>query len=229
MSSKRYPCLDCGDKASVQVFSDGSFCYACRKKTINKSLVLCESKKTSFINKDFSFILPVAAKKWLGSYRITDQLINEFNIGWSNKLKRLIFPFYKGNTLVFSWMRDISGLQKSKWLFNGIKNKFLYHFKYNKGNSKLVITEDVISAIRCSQHNVDILALGGLNYKNPLLLPILLEYNKILVWLDGDIAGRNAATAFKKYYNLLRPIQLIKTKSDPKEYSNKEIQEILND
>lgn len=240
MSNLRLPCPDCNDKASIQVFPDGSFCHACRKQTKSKSLIINVIKKIPKTLQDLSFDLPKEARNYLNKYYVTydDQRI--FTIGWSEEFQRVVFPYYlKGSyqddVYQYAWLRDITGLKQPKWLYLGPKNSFPFYLpkirfteedaiKYFK---TLVITEDVISAIRCHKYS-DSLALGGLNFKKESLSKILLRYQKLIVWLDGDTAGRNASHKFADYYKIFRDIHEIRTKKDPKEFSPKEIEEILN-
>lgn len=227
MSSLRLPCSDCNDDASVQVFSDGSFCHACRTQSKYKSLV-SERKKTSKVFHEYDSEIPDIGLKHLRKYRVTQRLQDLFRIGWSREYQRVVFPYYKDSKLLFAWLRDPTGLKQPKWLFAGKKGIEPYYFMRPDTlyYTNLIITEDVVSAIRCSAF-ADILALGGTNFKDPSLLPIFLKYPILTVWLDGDKAGRDAATAFKKRYHVTRPVKIIRTKADPKVYSDREIQEIL--
>jgi DNA primase len=179
---------------------------------------------------DLVFKIPESGMNYLRKYRVTDEDVEIFKIGWSNAFQRVVFPYYNPNNIYeFSWMRSLRDDQKPKWLFNGNKYYGSYWFWHNveERTYPLIITEDVISAIRCFEFG-DILALGGTHFEKEDVSRIILEYKDIILWLDGDKAGREVAKKFCKKWSPWRNVKNIKTKADPKTYSQQQIQEILN-
>lgn len=229
--SHRNPCPDCNSKTGLQQFYDGTWCHSCHTQMKYRSLIVQDViKKTPKILQDLSFEIPESGMNYLRKYRITDKDIKDFKIGWSDEFQRVVFPYHDQNDLeavfLYSWMRDPTGLRKPKWLYNEIKMNAPYWWHKDAWRQILIITEDVISAIRCS-HFGDILALGSTNWNKESITTILLQYDKIVIWLDGDKAGREASRKFCKKWGLLREVKEIVTKQDPKAYSKKQIQGIL--
>ena len=234
--SNRLPCPYCNSQTGYQSFDDGQYCHKCHRQTKEKQLKLkSETIKVSKKLQDYSLNIPKLGMNYLKKYRITDKSIKRFKIGWSEEFQRLVFPYYLDYDYKFSWMRDPTGLKYPKWLYNKGRKDMPYWFHHGdlyvhdncQHFNSLIITEDVISAIRCYE-GYDILALGGTNFEKESISEIILQYNRIILWLDGDKAGRTAAKKFCKKWSPWREVIDIRTKKDPKEFSTNEIKEILN-
>lgn len=169
------------------------------------------------------------------------------DIFWSDKYDRLCFPYYidklDGRSMIGCWMRDITNTQPAKWLYAGKdQNSYVWIYtthalcanpnndmncvecKYNY--RRVCIVEDVISAKRCSKY-MDTICLGGTSFSSEALLKELLGYKSILIFLDGDSAGRIAANKFRNQYKLLRDVRILRNKKDPKCYSNQQLEKFL--
>lgn len=98
------------------------------------------------------------------------------------------------------------------------------------GNANgLVVTEDVVSAIRvgCTAPACSIL---GTTCSPEQALHIQRRCSRVFVWLDGDKAGQAGAQHVRRVLRLAGlDVTLVKTSKDPKLYSNREIKEILLD
>lgn len=229
----RYLCNDCGASRGLQVFEDGTWCYACHKLIKDKKIItLNPSKSTPLEMPIFTdCTIPLSETYFLDQFYIK----NRINIFWSEKYQRICFPYNNGKSC---WMRTLDKTKKDKWVFVGEKclywtTKIFYQDMMDGAYENcffnvLVITEDVISGLRCNEV-CDSAALGGTNVNQKELLPILLQYDKIILWLDGDKAGQSAAQKFIKRYKHLRPIKSICTKKDPKCYSPVELEKYLTD
>ena len=57
----------------------------------------------------------------------------------------------------------------------------------------------------------------------------LSNYSKIIVWLDGDKAGRSASANISKSLALLTEVKVIHTELDPKKLSNAQIHGMIHD
>lgn len=216
-------CPECGARRGLARYEEGEYCYACKYRNNNKSLIKIDN---SMKEQDIEIgNIPNEAKLWLLKLGINDEIIKKRNIKWSVNYERIVFYYYD-----FSWLRTLDKTRKDKWLFKGERNDRMYWLDNIKNvfTDNLVITEDVISCIRVSEH-CDCVALGGTNVYNKNLPNILNNYKQILVWLDGDEAGRKAAEQFRKRYKLTHNIKIIKTLKDPKEFTDNEIKDILND
>lgn len=245
----RTTCPDCNASRGLAEYSDGTYCHACKKVRKHKNIVEQEKKVKKVLsmpvyNEDK---MPQPAAQYLNQYYITENDIERCDVFWSEEYQRICFPYYvqyqcpDSEYILFCWARSLEKQKKDKWIFIGQKDIKMYYWKAPKKECKectpnfdfcrctkrLVIVEDQISAIRVSNH-LDCLSLGGTNVYNPLLLKYMVEYDEIVLWLDGDEAGQGAVKKFIKRYKLSFKIKQIKTDNDPKTYNNKEIRDILS-
>lgn len=240
----REPCIECGASRSLQTFDDGQYCHACHKQFKNKKLVTKKQEKKILempknINAGLNCVESSEALIWLQQYYVDRHKAIKYSIHWSKEYQRICFLYNENKSC---WMRTLDKTKKDKWVFVG--EKALYFVRKVHGNSNstryysnyaLIITEDVVSVIRCSEF-CDSVALGGTNIepsvgkgsnKVNILLPILLQYDKIIIWLDGDTAGKTAAQKFYNRYKHLKNITIVNTKSDPKTHSPKIMRALL--
>lgn len=254
---KSNECPKCGGGHANQcyvVYDNGSYCFSCgffeghgenyyAFKSVRNALNISDITKDLDIirnPKQFStYIL-----NWLYKYYVYDELIYKYNIYFvpyeevETKSSRvvgesLLFPMIEDGEVVYMQRRFFpdkqvlsSGKQKSPCLLGS-------------GSDTIVITEDYISALRVAEY-VDSICLFGTNLKNDFV-KLLYKYKYVIIWLDGDEPGINAALAIKnklkqkiKQHNRLFAfdpvdikIAIIKTKQDPKCYKPCVIKNIL--
>lgn len=220
----RTKCQNCGANRGLAVYEDGSYCHACQKKEFSKSLV---HKKNERINK-FKYEKVEGewteeAKQYLKNYYITDKQIKELEIYYNPSVNRIIFPI---NALA-CWGRSINPEVKLKSMFYGNKTEDCYFIKNLENDESLVLVEDIVSCIRVSEFN-SCLSLCGTHVKNDKQLQLTMKYKKLILWLDGDIAGIKGAEKIKRDFKLYKDIKIISTKKDPKEFSPKELKDIYD-
>lgn len=214
-------CLQCGDVRGVATYAEGDYCFACHNKTYNKSLIPREKESKEPLHeqselKDIHYI-------WLLQRGINKDLAQKLGLYYDPNYDRIGFPYYLYSTR----LRSIDKNNKAKWLFFGNNRDYMYYLD-DLCTSTLVVVEDVISCIRVAKY-CDCVALEGTNVNRAPLAEILIGYGRILVWLDGDEAGRLGAERFRKRYKLNHNIKIIKTLKDPKDHTDREIREILDD
>lgn len=244
-SSKHCPfCGDDHKSSPFAIYEDGYHCFSCgahkrarrdfsRPRTIkNTTIMLPFTCESSFLR--FS----LEAQKWLTKYHIGAGIVNQHNIMEAPDIS-LIMPVLDDEDVLVMYQRR--WLLERKIITYGTKaHKLVTNYPEH---SKLVITEDFISAIRVGELT-NSLCLFGTSIKNDILKDIIKKYNEIIVWLDGDEAGQSAAhkliencytvhRRLKKLYsydnnvhNLV--VRNIYTRLDPKLYTKSEIQTILN-
>lgn len=95
---------------------------------------------------------------------------------------------------------------------------------YIKGTEVLTLTEDTISALRCSEI-CDTMSLLGVNIKPRMIEEIAKAgYKEVVIFLDGDNPRvRMAARKIAKRLPFLRT-RIVETGSDPKHYSPEELE-----
>lgn len=172
--------------------------------------------------RDFTHTLPSECKIWLDKYGVTSQEITDNNFGWSESLGYLIFPFFGVDGLIGYVARKFKG-DGPKYLTKGIKENFIATF----GTADtIVFTEDLISAIIVGRVCSSCCLFG--TYLSPKKLAYLKGYNKYIIWLDND-KRQDSLKQVMKYKQYGYNISNIYTDKDPKEYSNKEIEELISD
>ena len=151
---------------------------------------------------------------------------------WSDSLDRLIFPFWIDGELKGYQARSIKKGEKNKWLAKGnIKD---LNIIYSGGRSvtqwaretRLFLVEDIISAIKVSKANKEILAmpLFGVNFK-PLQL-VKLQFKEYIIFLDENMHEHSIKKARQmSHYGI--HCSIILSKCDPKRYTYEELKMII--
>lgn len=225
-----YKCFSCGISKSYDSFRTAVMGKAA-KPTIAKDMFLPE------YDTNIRHFSP-RVLEWLYSYYVFDDMIRKHHIGYieatADHNESLILPVIKDNKVVYAVRRYFP----DKFVL-GIGDKQVYKIK--NGNKKLIIVEDHISAIRMAEHG-DVYCLFG-TYLNKADIPALLdEYRDIIIWLDGDDAGKkgsrkllndlnwqisNNKWRYPLKYTNEWTLTIIETDEDPKFYSDSEIQGYL--
>lgn len=175
---------------------------------------------------------PRDVKEWLLKGGVTTPLT--FGVWWSDSQEKLWIE-------VRQYSKVTSGHKVAGYVVRGFNPKF-YRTATNDpsnffgyyvappsviNNKKIVIVEDVVSALRVSQV-VDCIAIMGVHPSPAAIQHILSNgYRKAFVWLDGD----NPTVKMKAREIAARlpfvSTTVVDTGKDPKYYSAKEITEIL--
>lgn len=215
-----YKCFTCGQSKSFNLERRG-FMGVKAKPKVAKDITLPDYTTNP---KEFS----LETLKWLAKYHIRESRIKN-NIYYCDN--SLIFPVLENNEIVFYTRRFFPG----KRIINVGQKKVC---RFENGHKRVVLVEDYISGVRVSEH-CDVWVLFGtsLNYSD--LTTLLDKYRDIVIWLDSDLPGRNAAKKiednlvkrmiynqkhFPFKYNCSWNIKLITTEEDPKVYSDTEIE-----
>lgn len=164
---------------------------------------------------------------WLMKYGITPHEISKYNIGYSPTYKRIIFPVYQNNELVYWQGRTVNEVTKDnpKWINIKQRGRKDIYFRATAGNAvTIVLVEDIISAIKVARHS-ECVALLGSYITDDLILSLALH--RVLIWLDED--KKNEAVKYLMRMKSLGIAATLRvTSKDPKEYSTDEIKEILS-
>ena len=155
---------------------------------------------------------------------------DQYGILYSPKMDRVILPVYDDNGgLHYMQARALHG-QEPKYIntSNPTENVLFWAEDWRK-DDQVVITEDILSAIKVGPVNVACSILGT-NMTAERAYKITLEYDKILLWFDNYEAGDRCRKTSRKQLELqgIEFIRDIRTEKDPKCYSHKEIQELID-
>lgn len=223
-----YYCFSCGIKKSCAKEN-----YAFRENIIQKVAL-----KIPNVTCDFS----PTVLQWLYKYYVFENLIKKYKIyyvpGDELSNESLLLGVYDKNELVF-WQRRF--FPTKKFTTGGDKNT-LFTIN-NTARKTIVLVEDYISAIRVGEH-ANVLCLWGIHV-NYVMSKYLQKIDmNILIWLDPDEAGRAAS---KELLNRLsknaqngsiyrafaireqRTVSILETEKQPKDYSDQQLKEILNE
>lgn len=213
-----------------------------------------KSKPWQYLPTDFKFMkattTPEEAISFLKNYNIDTWLCNQYDIGWSNKLKRIIIPIYsyirngEGNIVnkhLIGWAgRCISNMSKEKrkelkrpkWTIEKIDkdvDRLLFLAPRNTMYycaSPVVYVEDIFSAIRvCTLMKYDCYAL----LTNYIPYSIIADNRAAtqLIWLDNDMK-KKAIEYVKKFKSLGFRIAGIYSEFDPKCYAEDRLIQLVN-
>lgn len=183
---------------------------------------------TSYCHADFSR----DARMWLFKGGLTPSTWTKYGIGYSKKLERVVLPVYdtQGNLIWYQCRAILKG-QKPKYLQPARdKNNIYYMSQRTTPCKRVVVVEDILSFIRGDNANVN-----DTHFFTPLGTKLssgqaqaLAAFELVTTWLDPDKAGITGARKIRKVMSLLCDVSNIKTELDPKCYSNKQIQDIIN-
>lgn len=232
-------CPDCRAKGrdkhgdNLGVYSDGhTYCFSCgasSNATTSAKIHKTEKKQALIpdLPEDITLELSPQAKTWLSKYYTKE---TDFPLCfWSEQEKKLIFPIMDNKQQVLlAWQYRYFGTNPNhpKWVGYGITES-LYHIIPNDVVSKsLVLVEDIISAHKVSKIQQTLCLFGSHVHIRRLANIKLLGYSDIIVWLDWD-KKEYAMKVAEQAQMLGIKARVLQTKKDPKEYSDKEIHELL--
>lgn len=234
-----------GDVLVIEHNKEGyrTWCHRCHeggfkphgRRSLDKQLKAWEERNAILykpwditLPSDLSETMPSCAALWLARGGITVDLQRKYEIGYSGHYGRVILPVYSGGTLVYYQARAVHPDQQPKYI-NPAVDKGPIRFVAGESNGiKAVVTEDILSALRVGEiAGTQGIALLG---TSPSVSDIncLRRYDTIGAWFDPDKAGIKCTRELTKKLGLLgKTVTPIRTDKDPKEYSTREIKEIL--
>lgn len=191
---------------------------------------------------DFDTKLPSQALVDLYNFDVDDVDLSFYNLGYSAKHGRIIFPCYQwGAFSDGTWGKKLIGWagkrlstdvnpDKPKWHI--VRQFDIKHLNYTAVTRKprdtgksVVIVEDPISAIRIA--NTGYMSIGLLTTYLPDTLLSKLRGWVVYMWLDQDAVDKAVKYIVKLGSHGITS-RLITTKNDPKTYTKEEIIEWLN-
>lgn len=176
------------------------------------------------------------ARDWVYQYGITEEEIRRHRICYSNHMDRVILPCFDGDGLCFYTARSLDAEHLPKYLTykrHSLDYKPLFLADHSSTGSCIVLTEDILSAIKVTQledvAGLSTLGLGmdhhGINFLR------YLQPSKVYIFYDNDNAE------VKKQTNKLQRrldmsidcmVQVIRNDKDPKECNLEELRCLLN-
>lgn len=171
---------------------------------------------------DFTLDIPPEGMLWLFKSSITPYRARELGIGYSAFYRRVIIPIYRDGKLIYFQARKLHDDQDIKYINPRVDRSNIAYWVRPPGadNSMVVITEDILSAIRVGKFVTAMSALG-----TKLSIPLanqLSEYDLVVTWLDPDEAGITGARSMRKMLMAV-PTANLKSEKDPKNLTDQEI------
>lgn len=227
-------CPSCGSRNNLGRYSDGSaFCFGCRYTERREAGAFAVGRQQEATTAGLSrrareAIFPEHLVEYLQRYELDVAAVRRYGGYWDQYREQLVFEYDTEDG-------ELSCIQARN--FN--REKALKHKYYNQGSthdvfdlmgangkSKVVITEDKLSAIKVARQADAIPALGTQFQRHKAARLAALGYQRVYVWLDKDKwrEGRDIADHCK-WLGLSATALL--TPLDPKEYTDEQIKEYL--
>jgi hypothetical protein len=222
---------------NLATYSDGhSWCYSCGYyvkgdlvKRFKGSIEALNERSIPLVHLplDSSLEYPQRALDWVYQYGLTRQDLLSNDVLWSDYYHRLIFPVF-GYGELLAWQGRYFGDEpkNAKWFGRG-NLKDTFHF-LGTNKKKLILTEDIVSAIKVSKYSQAMPLFGcivGIE-RAKRIHQLIDKDTEVLVWLDPDKRkqGLKESAILKSVGCLSR---VIWSDKDPKEHSEDEIERIL--
>lgn len=223
-------CFRCGD-GSRQFTPHGERSLADMIKHRKELNEYMEEQGELELPSDFDLEIPDYGRVWLLKGGVGAYLVKKYNIGWSEKMNRVVLPVFEEGTLTAVQSRSVWDAQQPKYLNKKGSSSALFWAKkklqLERVSNALCITEDILSTIRVGRLNDCVSTLGTI-LSDKTAARLLEDYDEFFIWYDGDEAGLRGARKGKRALQMQGgKVHLIKTELDPKEYNNDEIKEIL--
>lgn len=177
---------------------------------------------------DYTTEIPLEGRLWLYSAGITESVWKEYNIGYSESMRRVVLPVYNDTgRLIWYQCRALLKGQKPKYLQprRGRDTVLFQSEPIRRNVQELVIVEDILSAIRVGRFKPAVSLLG--TKISTAQCNILGRAKRVNIWLDNDSAGRNGARRIRKAVGLITEVRITQSEVDPKALNDNEIKELL--
>ena len=176
---------------------------------------------------DFTTVIPLQHCLWLYKAALSRDVIVDAGIGWSDSLQRIVLPIRdpSGNVLYYQ-CRAVHQGQLPKYLNPPIdKASILYHSGIGSGLTRIVVCEDILSAIRVGKHTPACSILGTKTSDEQAMY--LSNYKLVSYWLDPDKAGIRGSRSGIKKLSLTTDTEILTSNVDPKCLPDRCIRQVL--
>lgn len=217
-----YHCYRCGDK--VKGFHKiGKLSLAEQRKFKNRIFEEKEIKLPSDYTQDY----PDDMQRFLLKYGLYSEAVAKFGVGYSPYLDCVVYPLYDEDKnlkgIQYRALHDVPGMPK--YVTKGHKPPYI---GLNSDSRTLVITEDILSAIKVNTWANTLCLLGtslSLEHKK-FISNNKDKFDKVITWLDNDAAGSKGVREVKQFLGLVGiKHENVVTQRDPKDAFYKEIKD----
>jgi DNA primase len=228
-------CFRCGPRGFV---AHGDFSIDQLRRRREELALLQEAKVR--LPHDFTLEIPANEAVWLYRAGVSTDVYRHYGFGYSPSLRRVVLPIYNEAGLAGFTARSTIGA-KPKYIERMAQAASAVFIAdpatalpatpdWPEGSGPdLVITEDILSAVRVGRLVRRCVSLLGTSANAQQLSAVLEGVRRIAIWLDPDRPGRVAAHKLERTLALQGyETKRIRTEQDPKYYSNREIRRLLS-
>ena len=168
---------------------------------------------------------PLRGQLWLRRGGITPLECTERGIGYSPRMGRVVIPVSYGGEFQGYVARGLEDDGPKYLVKYKNRDSFIYHI--DRGTKDVVIVEDILSCIRVGRHKSCVAMLGA-TVSDCLFHLLVSKYDGYTIWSDYD--NPQVKMQAHKLQQRLAPfgkVDMIVSKSDPKELTDEEIKECL--
>ena len=234
-------CPECASKGkdtskdNLGVYSDGHvYCFACRhyrdaslEKKLMPVKVKTETKEIA-LPFDASINFPEEVLSRLSAWGITPADIVNHHFKWSESRKVLVMPVYSIDGTLLMYQERSWDIGAKKYLTYGSPSDILHIIRpigVPEDNSVIIITEDLVSAIKVSKYK-PAMPIWGSDIPLKTITRLAARFSVVGVWLDPDMK-------LKAVKDVLRisqyvPAFFIDSTLDPKFYELERIKEHID-
>ena len=246
-SFRKVPHLECSDSNVLRIENTVEgfkfYCFKCseyafssnfnspaerlRRKKILSEQTKRQTERDYSLPVDFSRTISDKGLAWLGQGGWTIKMIQKYNIGFSKSLNRVILPIVYDSIHRGYIARAVESWQSPKYLElcqHGVMWES-QHSIMGVNRRECVIVEDILSAGRCGEYIKTYSMLGTTLCTEQL--SILMNYDKVFIWLDNDKGGRTGLLKAVPRLRMCSDVHIVQSPVDPKLMSNKEIRRKL--
>jgi ribosomal protein S27AE len=219
-------CNQCGSGHGLAIYSDNEHCFSCgyHRSFGPRNFALAENKNTNnpILPDDYTLDIPEDHLIYFTQVGIDAEKVMKYRIGYSKMKDALVVPTYVDEILACYQL--VRHKTKEK-ITIGKRSPF---FCCEQSDKKIVIVEDVRSALKLSYVANSVCLLGAYVPGNKSLANLLYKHARsFVVWLDGDKAGIANAKKLYAQMQMLGKTSNITTLKDPKYFSLDELRYFL--
>lgn len=184
-------------------------------------------QKKVMLPSDYTLDVPVDAMGWYLKYGISPELARKYEIGYTEKLDRVVLPVKRNGELLAVQMRALRDNQRPKYLNPEGPKVEAAVFMSDEPTGITVVVEDILSAIKVGRvaHATSIL---GTTMTDQRAWTIAQNNHTAIIWMDNDMAGKKGkARAVNQLSMQGVRVYEVRTEDDPKTYNLDEIKEHL--
>lgn len=185
-----------------------------------------ESTNQIFLPFDSDYVYPTRALHWVEQYGLDKNDLLTNRVVWSDYYQRLIFPIFDDTGLLAYQGRYFGqDHDAEKWYGRGdLKN--IFHIFHGVEDGSVILTEDIISAIKLRKVGHSSMPLFGSHISYQRLVRLKKLFKRVIIWLDPD--KKREALEFSMLATTVGlDCKIVFSEYDPKDHSPEEIEELL--